>query len=104
MQEYMRAFELGERLTGEINARNRHTITQQVCEGTLREYLTQDLRCYFPDVFLPMAHAVQIVLAVEHCGHWVLEYAMWSVLRSVPETPANTLWQTLCDKQSLCGV
>jgi hypothetical protein len=91
MQEYMRAFELGERLTEEFNARIQHTIAQPVCEGTLREYLTQDLRRYFPDVFLPMAHAVQIVPAVEHCGRWVLEYAMWSVLRSVPHTPTNTL-------------
>lgn len=61
MQEYVRAFELGERLEGTFNARTGHTIAQPVCNGTLREHLADDLRRYFPDVFVPMAHAVQIV-------------------------------------------
>jgi hypothetical protein len=85
-QEYMRSFELGERLAGTFNARNKHTIAQPVCEGTLREHLSEDLRRYFPDVFVPMAHAVQIVPAVEYCARWALEHAMWYVLRRVSDS------------------
>jgi len=85
MQEYVRAFELGERLTGTFNARTGHTIAQPVCNSTLREHLTDDLRRYFPDVFVPMAHAVQIVPPVEYCARWALEHAMSYVLRRVAE-------------------
>ena len=85
MQEYVRAFELGERLEGTFNARTGHTIAQPVCNGTLREHLTDDLRRYFPDVFVPMAHAVQIVPPVEYCARWALEHAMSYVLRRVAE-------------------
>ena len=72
MQEYVREFELGERLAGTFNARHGHTIAQPVCEGTLREHLTEDLRRYFPDVFVPMAHSVQISPPVEYCARWAL--------------------------------
>ena len=86
MQEYVRAFELGERLAGTFNARHGHTIAQPVCEGTLREHLREDLRLYFPDVFVPMAHAVQIAPPVEYCARWALEHAMAYVLRAVALT------------------
>ena len=79
MQEYVRAFELGERLAGTFNARHGHTIAQPVCEGTLREHLREDLRLYFPDVFVPMAHAVQIAPPVEYCARWALEHACYWV-------------------------
>ena len=91
MQEYVRAFELGERLAGTFNARHGHTIAQPVCEGTLREHLREDLRLYFPDVFVPMAHAVQIAPPVEYCARWAIEHAMSYVLRSVALTETALL-------------
>ena len=120
LQEYVRGFELGERVAGTFNARHAHSIAQPVCEGTLREHLSEDLRRYFPDVFVPMAHAVQIVPPVEYCARWTLEHAMLYVLRKVSETaelPQGTLeqqlssealWKTRCAAQmhevALCAL
>ncbi len=91
MQAYVREFELGERLTGTFNPHHGHTIAQPVCEGTLREHLPDDLRSYFADVFVPMAHAVQIVPAVEYCSRWALEHALLYVLEKIPQTHEHTL-------------
>ncbi len=68
-----------------------------MCKGTLRENLGEDLRRYFPDVFVPMAHAVQIVPAVEYCARWALEHSMWYVLRRVSDT--SVLPQGTLDRQ-----
>jgi hypothetical protein len=54
-----------------------------VFEGTLREHLREDLQLYFPDVFVPMTHAVQIATQVEYCAPWAIEHAMLYVLRDV---------------------
>ena len=91
LEAYVQHFDLGEGLRDTFNARYRHTVGQPVCSGTLREHLPDDLRAYFVDVFVPMAHAVQIVPAVEHCSRWVLEYAMLAVLRRAEDGPQSLL-------------
>ncbi len=68
-----------------------------VCEGTLREHLGEDLRRYFSDVFVPMAHAVQIAPPVEYCARWSLEHAMWYVLRAVAQ--GGTLREGVLERQ-----
>jgi hypothetical protein len=91
--------ELGERLAGTFNARHEHSIVQPVCEGTLCEHLSEDLRQYFPDVFVQMAQAVQIVQAVENSTRWALEHAMLYVLRKVSDTSGLT--QGILDRQDI---
>jgi hypothetical protein len=73
LQNYTENFKLGESLRDTWNAQHKHTIAQPVCNGSHSEHLPDDLRRYFADVFVPMAHSVQIVPAVEFCGRWVLE-------------------------------
>jgi hypothetical protein len=85
MQEHVRAFELGEGLQGTVNAHYEHTIAQPVCNKTLHTLLREELDEYFVDTFIPMAHSVQIVPAVEYCMRWVIEYAMFSVLLKAEE-------------------
>ena len=91
LHNYTENFPLGEGLAGTWNAQHKHTIAQPVCSSSLREHLPDDLRAYFRDVFVPMAHSVQIVPAVEYCGRWVLEHAMWSALLRMAETPQEQL-------------
>jgi hypothetical protein len=86
LEEYVQGFKLGEDLRDTYNAQYQHTIGQPVCQSNLNEHLRDDLRKYFVDTFVPMAHAVQIVPAVEYCSRWVLEYAMLAVLQKVQET------------------
>jgi hypothetical protein len=42
--------------------------------------LLEELDEYFVDTLIPMAHSLQIVLTVEYCVRWVIEYAILSVL------------------------
>ena len=62
-----------------------------MCEGTLREHLSENLGKFFRDVFVAMTHSVQIVPAVEYCERWALEHAMWYVLLRIAETPQLTI-------------
>ncbi len=86
LEEYVQGFKLGEDLRGTYNEQHEHTIGQPVCESNLDAHLHDDLREYFVDTFVPMAHTVQIVPAVEYCSRWVLEYAMLAVFQKVQET------------------
>ncbi len=108
LEQYVERFALGETLRDTFHPRYAHTIAQPVCEGTLRDHLPDDMRRYFSDVFVPMAHAVQIVPAVEYCSRWAIECAMLHLLQRVPETPqlsldrqqiAEDLWRSRCAAQ-----
>jgi hypothetical protein len=91
LHDYTENFPLGESLADTWNVQHNHTIAQPVCSRSLREHLPDDLWAYFRDVFVPMAHSVQIVPAVEYCGLWVLEHAMWSSLLRISEMPQEQL-------------
>jgi hypothetical protein len=91
LESYVQRFALGETLRDTFNARYAHTIAQPVCSGNLHEYLTDDLRRYFADVFVPMAHSVQIIPAIEYCGRWALEHALFYVLQKIAQTPQHAL-------------
>lgn len=108
LEQFVQRFPLGETLKGTFHPRYAHTIAQPVCNGTLHRHLTDDLRRYFQDVFVPMAHSVQIVPALEYCSRWAIEHAMLHLLRGVKETPqsaldrqesAAILWKSRCVTQ-----
>ena len=99
MQEYVRAFELGDRLSGTVNARYEHTIGQPVCNSTLQRLLREELDEYFVDTLIPMAHSVQIVPAVEYCVRWVLEYAMLAVLQHAEGEALSDEGEELSDER-----
>lgn len=108
LEQYVQRFALGETLRGTFHPQYAHTIAQPVCESTLRNHLTDDLRRYFADVFVPMAHSVQIVPSVEYCSRWAIEHAMLHVLQRVKATPQLSLdrqrsvaelWRSRCAAQ-----
>jgi hypothetical protein len=108
LEQYVQRFSLGDALRDTFHPRYGHTIAQPVCQGDLRDYLKDDMRRYFADVFVPMAHSVQVVPAVEYCVRWAIEHAMLHVLRRATGTPqvavdqqqsAADLWRSRCAAQ-----
>jgi hypothetical protein len=56
-----------------------HTVAQPVCSEHMSDYLAQNLDEYFADVFLPMAHSVQLGAGAA-CGRWAIEVAIKAAL------------------------
>ena len=114
LSEYLSQFDLGGDRKHTYNAHHGHTIAQPVCKSTLHTVLRDDLDAYFKDVFVPMAHSVQISPPVEYCSRWLIEHAMARTLETFQNDAnvsdiffvnlrehqaAATKWRDLCLNQ-----
>ena len=77
--DHVKQYYRPETLHSPYNFKYNHTIAQPVCESSLR--LSHDLRNYFLDVFVPMAHSVHEAPVSAYCTAWVLEYALYHTLQ-----------------------
>ena len=73
---------MSKKLDDFIDVHYNHTVGQPVCQSTLQQFLNDDLSKHFKDVFLPMAHSMDIAPSEAACMSWTIEYSMYLVLNS----------------------
>ena len=107
LYNYLKSYVHPRTLVSSANYHFNHTVAQPVCRDRMMSTLKSDLREYFADVFIPMAHSIHEAPSIAYCSTWVIEYAILHAFEqlNLPEeelsqqdTHAKT-WAKRCEIQ-----